>query len=339
VKKILDTHKNDYEQLWLTENGSLNQSWQWGETRRFNHALHRFEHDGYPITIYVRTMPVFKKQFGYVPRMHPGLVSDVFLNEMHAWSKQAGLSHVVIEPQLLQYDLSSEMQEKYRLRSPTIQPEFTMVNDLSRSEEEILAGMRTNHRQYIRKAGRNGIEYSTGTSREFYEDFYSVMDSIIQRTGVSAHNKAYFDSVYEAFGGTDYFDIHIARQNGSVVSGLFCIRNSDRTYEWNGGATQIGMRQKAGYGLKWYAMQYAKEKGCKSYDHWGVSPYKNGEFDHGHSMYNISIYKKGFGGVIEQYCPQIIIDNDKLYARAVDVAVDMHKQALKMKRKLRFNKI
>ena len=48
------------------------------------------------------------------------------------------------------------------------------------------------------------------------------------------------------------------------------------------------------YALQWEAMLKAKEKGCSSYDMFGIPPANDPQ----HPMYGLYRFKTGFGGVI-----------------------------------------
>jgi lipid II:glycine glycyltransferase (peptidoglycan interpeptide bridge formation enzyme) len=75
-------------------------------------------------------------------------------------------------------------------------------------------------------------------------------------------------------------------------------------YEFYGGVTNSGRNVEAGYLLKWEAIKDAISLHKQFYDHWGVAPVINGEFDKNHELYNISKFKQGFGGVVVEFLPQ-----------------------------------
>lgn len=50
----------------------------------------------------------------------------------------------------------------------------------------------------------------------------------------------------------------------------------------------------ATYALQWFAIRLSKEKGCKEYDMFGISPNN----DATHPLYGLYKFKKGFGGEI-----------------------------------------
>ena len=53
----------------------------------------------------------------------------------------------------------------------------------------------------------------------------------------------------------------------------------------------------AQYAIQWYMIQYAIKNNFEKFNFYGIS----GNFDRSHKDYGIYDFKKGFGGVVEEY--------------------------------------
>ena len=84
-----------------------------------------------------------------------------------------------------------------------------------------------------------------------------------------------------------------------------------------GGSTEEGLKSGANHALQWQAIQWARERGCRLYDFWGV-PDQLGlaaaagdeaeralleEQARSDPLYGVFRFKKGFGGRVVRYLP------------------------------------
>ena len=84
-----------------------------------------------------------------------------------------------------------------------------------------------------------------------------------------------------------------------------------------GGSTEAGLKSGANHALQWQAIQWARARGCRLYDFWGV-PDQFGlaalaadEAERARleaaaksdPLYGVFRFKKGFGGQVTRYLP------------------------------------
>ncbi|MDD3648015.1 MAG: peptidoglycan bridge formation glycyltransferase FemA/FemB family protein, partial [Candidatus Dojkabacteria bacterium] len=174
---------------------------------------------------------------------------------------------------------------------PQIQPSRTVILDLSRSEEELLAGMRSKHRQYIRKAEKNKVDIRIGTSSDI-DHFVRIMNEIVKLKGYVLHEGSYYKNVWKLF--EEDVDLFIAEVQGEAVGAYMVLYNTNSAYEMYGGCSKQGNELLANYLMKWYAVRHAKKLGKKYYDQWGA------EFKYP----GLVQFKEGFGGTVIDFSPQ-----------------------------------
>lgn len=335
MKEIND--RNKYTQLWKKTKLGINQSWEWAEKRKSTQTILRYVDEGIPITIYIKQIPGIKTKYGYIPR---GLSKEYIemgnLKNIASFAKSNRLSHIIVEPEV-QYKqtlVDSAKNAGLKVSGKTIQPDHTHVTEVNFDDEQLLMNMKARHRQNVRRAIKQGVEVEVDNSNKGFEDFYSVMLSIFERTNYVMYNKQYFVDIYEEFKDSEAMNIFIAKKDDKVLGALFTIDNGYMMYEWSGGVNLDGRKSEAGYLLKYAAFKHARDLGISKYDHWGTAPLLNNEeFDNKHPMYEISKYKKGFGGETIRFLPQLTFVVNQLPYTLFKVGLTVHKKMISMKKR------
>ncbi|WP_434993007.1 lipid II:glycine glycyltransferase FemX [Arthrobacter sp. Ld5] len=158
----------------------------------------------------------------------------------------------------------------------------TLILDLRRSEEDLLADMTKKHRQYIRKSGREGLDLRRVVRSELPAclDVYRLT---AERAGFGIHEDSYYLDIFDNLG--DASPVYAAFQGGDVVAFLWLSTTDATSFELYGGMTDEGERLRANYALKWFAICEMKARGVHRYDfngllNDGVSRFKMGWAKH-----------------------------------------------------------
>ena len=172
-----------------------------------------------------------------------------------------------------------------------VQPPRTRLIELAPAEDELLAGLRKKHRQYVHKAERAGItverfDGSTheATARQALDDFYRIYSHTAERAGFVARARRYYDRVWELFAPSGHARVAFATRGGERLATLFHFTCGDRAAEAFGGMTDAGADARANYLLKWASIIGFKDEGFAVYDLWGLA------------TGGIAQFKEGFGG-------------------------------------------
>lgn len=156
----------------------------------------------------------------------------------------------------------------------------TAVMDLTRSDEELLAGMSKKTRQYIRKSAGEGIEVTTAQSLADVDACLAIYKQTARRAGFALHDDAYYHDIFTSLGEAS--PVYMAKHDGNVVAFLWPIVTPDIAFELYGGMNDEGQRLRANYHLKWSVIRTMKEQGVRRYD-------VNGLLNDG-----VTTFKKGF---------------------------------------------
>lgn len=305
--KIKELNKEKYIQYTEEINVHPLQAYSWGELKKpVWKALHlgMFENEKIQlvVSILIRKIPIVGKSFGYIPR---GTFSAEILSKIIEYCEDKKLAFLLIDPDIsLETGVKGQKLESVENVYKQIgmiksgrqeQPIRTVVLDLTKSEDELLADMRSKHRQYIRKAERRGVEIKQGNDSDI-EGFCRILQEIIDERGYKMHEIDYYKKVWELFRREGSAEMFVASMKDKVVGAYMLIFSKDGTYEMYGGCPERGKKHYANYALKWHSIKYSKDLGKKYYDQWGAELTQPG----------LVQFKEGFGGHVVEYPSQFV---------------------------------
>jgi lipid II:glycine glycyltransferase (peptidoglycan interpeptide bridge formation enzyme) len=166
-----------------------------------------------------------------------------------------------------------------------VQPQKTIVLDITRSEDEILAGMHGKTRYNIRVAERHGVKFSIFQT---LEKIWELFQKTAQRDGFSTHTREYYEKLLE-LPPTKLFT---AEYRGRIIAANTILFYADTAYYLHGASDYKYRKLMAPYLLHWETIKYAKAQGYKKYDFWGIDENK---------WPGVTRFKRGFGGKEIEY--------------------------------------
>jgi len=180
-----------------------------------------------------------------------------------------------------------------------IQPPSTVILDLTGSEEQLLAAMKSKTRYNIRLSAKKGVEIST-TPADHLEsalsEWYGLYRETARRDRITLHSEAYYKSLFALAGsygaGAPQLFLLTARHEGQLLAGIIVALMGEGAWYLYGASSDIKRNLMPSYGLQWRAIQLAREHGCRFYDLFGIPP----SDDPQHPMHGLFRFKTGFGG-------------------------------------------
>ena len=185
-----------------------------------------------------------------------------------------------------------------------IQPPDTTQVDLTRTEEEILAGMKNKWRYNVNLAKRKGVQIQkiSGNSlnlSDFVDIFYDLYKETSARDGIAMHAKAYYKdllelSAQEAQKGSDVpqVNLYVASHEGDNLGAIMTLFSKTESVYLYGCSSNKKRNLMPNFLLQWTAMSDAKAYGSRYYDMYGMPPTD----DPSHPMHGLYLFKTGFGG-------------------------------------------
>ena len=187
--------------------------------------------------------------------------------------------------------------------------EHTVILDLTKSEDELLADMRRQTRYEVRRSGKLGMTVDYSNSEEIFQEFHQIQLQTAERQHFVPPDLKMLMAERTAFG--ENARLYVAKTaDGDVVAyGLILISGAEAEY-FEAASTEANQKMPGAYALLWQAMKDLKADGIKRFNLWGIAP--PGQTEHRYA--GVTIFKKGFGGEVVEFVPaQDIVINGTRY--------------------------
>ena len=226
------------------------------------------------------------------------LVHEVFVKIIEV-AREEKCVFIRIRPQLLMNPENMEILEKMGLeKSPMhLAAEHTVMIDLSKSEDELLANMRRQTRYEVRRAGKLGIEVSKDNAQAIFEEFHTVQVETAKRQNFVPPSLQTLLAEKEAFG--DKITIYKAVSEGKPVAYGLIIKDGKEADYYEAASTELNRKLPGAYALLWQAMKDLKSEGYERFNLWGIAP--AGQPNHRYA--GVTTFKTGFGGEVVEFVP------------------------------------
>ena len=228
------------------------------------------------------------------------LVDQIFQDLRHEGQKHHCV-FVRVRPQLEKSPLSLELMRSLGLKPAPmyLSVEFAGVLDLTKSEDEILQGMRQRLRRALRKAAKNDIRVEKSTNPADIHEFYEIELQTAGRHHFIAFSEDFLTKQFAAFAEHDEAVLYTAKYQGQILAQNFMIFYGNEASYHYGVSSELGTKLSGAPLLHLEAMRDARKRGIKRYNLWGIV----GEDETNHRFYGVSCFKRGFGVDELHYTP------------------------------------
>lgn len=150
-----------------------------------------------------------------------------------------------------------------------------MLLELPSSGEKLLASFKSKLRSQIKKAEKNGLVFTIGTTPRLLDDFYHVYTRNMRDLGSPAHSKKWFQSISEAYGENHIFSV-VYKDDIPIGAGLV-LRVSDKACIPWASTVRDYNRLAPNMLLYWSLLGHCADNGIRSFD-FGRSTYEEGTY-------------------------------------------------------------
>ncbi len=303
-------------QQWTNFLVSLNkntflQSWAWVDfNQKYGNktwTLGLFEDDQLVSVAFVFKLAAKRGRFLFCPHgpQSMNLKSEHFehwTKHFHYLAKQEGCSFVRLSPIYKDSQDNREFFKELGYRNAPIHmhAELTTVLDIYGDEEMVKKRIKKNARYDLRKAqelAANG-ELQVNFAEQITDEMYQVYRETFTRGAFVPFSRSYLEQEYKSFCEHDgCVLIEVYYQERLISWGLVIFFGHAAFYHQ--GANILVKGVPAPTLLQWTGIQQARERGCQTYDFWGVAPVG----DAMHPWAGISRFKRSFGGEEVAYVP------------------------------------
>jgi peptidoglycan pentaglycine glycine transferase (the first glycine) len=324
VVRVADPQTWDRALLALP-NPHVLQSWAWGEFKaehgwRATRLLFREEGRAVAaVSVLRRKLPRLPLSVSYVAKgpildWTDGALASRVLAELERLARQRGSVFVKIDPDVYypgdaQASAGSILSRPacaptiegalkargWRFSDEQIQFRNTVLLDLRRSEEDLLAAMKQKTRYNIRLAARRGVTVRQGDEVDL-ELFYQLYAETARRDVFPIRPAGYYLGVWQRFLADGRAGLLLAGVEGEDVAGLLLFVFGSAAWYMYGASSDRHRERMPNQLLQWEAMRWARAAGCDLYDLWGAPD----TLDESDPMWGVLRFKLGLGGRLVQ---------------------------------------
>lgn len=178
-----------------------------------------------------------------------------------------------------------------------IQPQYTLVKDLDRPDDELFAEMASTNRRLYRRADQAGFGFAASNNPADLKAFLDMTHELAERTGIVTHTDNYYQTMADTLMPRGAATLFTALHNGQPVATSLVFDNKTTRYYAHAAAYTSARKLQPGVYLLGHIIFDAKAKGKQHLDYCGVAPpeAKN------HKLAGVSMFKRNFGGHEVEY--------------------------------------
>ena len=211
----------------------------------------------------------------------------------------------------------------FRPSPQTIQPPRTIVIDVARGDEEILAAMHQKTRYNIRLAAKKDVIVREAQESDL-PAFNALMQTTGERDGFAVHSAEYYEAAFHLFVPTGQAKLFVATYQEQIIAGIFVFAQGDRAWYFYGASGEAERQRMPNYALQWAGLQWARLQGCREYDLWGVPDEDEATLEAQYlerhaDLWGVYRFKRGFGGKLTRFAGAFDRVYDPLLYKAYEV--------------------
>jgi lipid II:glycine glycyltransferase (peptidoglycan interpeptide bridge formation enzyme) len=255
----------------------------------------------------LRPLP-FVGAIGYVTKgpllaLEDPLLAKLVISKLHQVAKSYRSQYLVVQPPGNGQVLADQLSRwGFKPSSNEVAPTATVVIDLTKNLDDILAQMKSETRHNIRRGQRKGVTVREGTGRDL-PTFYRLYVASSQRQKFSPPPEEYFSEMWRLLDPHGYVKLFLTEYEGEAVSALWVAPFGDtvliKRIGWSGCHGSLRPNEL----LYWTALQWAKSQGYRYYDLEGIDQRAARAIVHGEPcpdslLQSPTRFKLGFGGQV-----------------------------------------
>ena len=297
------------------------QTWEWGEFKsRYGWRPARYlwlegEHPRAAASLLTRRLGRLPLAVAYVPKgpvldYGDAALLDQVLSDLEHTARQARALFVKIDPDVRAGTAAGngvvELLRRRGWRPSREQVQFrnTVLLDLTRSSDDMLAAMKQKWRYNVRLAARQGVTARLGTPADL-PLLYDLYAETAARDGFVIRPREYYRDAWGAFIEAGLAQPLIAEVAGEAVAMVIVFRLAGRAWYMYGASRSAHRDKMPNHLLQWEAMRWARARGCTEYDLWGVPDEDEAtleaNFETRHDdLWGVYRFKRGFGGQLRR---------------------------------------
>lgn len=243
----------------------------------------RLSSDDFSVNGIIHELPLVGKYL-YTPRWPMGDIRNGIRTLLYE-AKKRKVRWIRIEPktEALLEEIKKSVSYNVVKAPHDMQPRENFVIDITKTEEELLAAMKSKTRYNIRLAEKHDVKVFATREEKYREAFLALIESTAQRQHILPHPRSYYEKYFSVFPETmcelwvaEYEGPASTREDGSSTRGgkilaanIVLFYGTTATY-LHGGTSDEHRDVMAPVLLQWSQIREAKKRGYSAYDFGGV---------------------------------------------------------------------
>lgn len=281
--------------------GGLLQSWLWGDFQKsldrqiFRLALIDEEGNIQAAAMVIKLEIHFEYSYLYVPRgpvvnSKNSQMLELLMPEIKKLAKEEKCFMVRLDPAWRIGNEQRVLAFDYRKGEKEVQPKCSLIIDIGRESDEILAEMKQKTRYNINLAKKKGVKIRASQEILDIEAFWQLVKQTAKRDGINSHPKEYYKKMFEIFAPEGLLKLYLAEYDDKIVAANLMGFFGKVCVYLHGASADMYRGVMAPYLLQWQAILDAKNSGFTHYDFGGV----NGHSFNSDKWQGITRFKSGF---------------------------------------------
>ena len=263
----------------------------------------------------VKHLPLGLASIAYIPRgplvnWHDRATTKLLLEALHQAARENHACFLRIEPPVIHSSQAQSMLQDlgFYPTAQTNQPRCTLTLPLDVDIDTLYTELPRRVRRDIRICHTKGVKIRQGDESDL-GTFYKLMRTTASRGGFSSRSLEYYELEYKTFSRGEHTTLLLADYDGQTVAAQMPFAFSRYGAAFHGASNNTHRHLPINDLLTWEGIKWAKSRGCRSYDLWGI-PDEVGELisegrpvpnDRQDGLWGVYTFKKGFGGNITYY--------------------------------------
>ncbi len=227
-----------------------------------------------------------------------------FFGGVRAFARRSGVHTVKIEPEVREGRAATRAllsEIGFRKFRWDLNFKTTMLVDLGRSGENLLAGMKGKTRYNVRLASRKGVRVVEDGSPEAFWRFWRMFEGTSERNGFAIRRPfGYQSAAWRAMRKAGRAHLFFAEHEGEPLAAMIVYVQGRKLWYMLGASSNERRNLMPTHLLQWEVMRWAKRRGVDLYDMVAVPP--PDELDNeDHPLHGVYKFKAGFGGEVTDF--------------------------------------
>ncbi len=248
-------------------------------------------------------LPLYKdKSYLYVPRGPKCSVRGwhVFMSRVKEIAREENCLFIRVEPFIVPNHtlkkIGFKKVNKYSPMGRQYSPMDTLLLDLRKGEEALLAEMKPKGRYNIRLAERKEVSVRQSQKTDDLKAFYRLSLGLSGR-GYTPFGYDHYQKLFDVLAKKKNIKMFVAEHKKEILAVLIVSFFGKVAIYLHGASSDKSRELMPNNLAQWEAIKEAKQRGCEVYDFWGIAP----KDEANHPWAGITRFKENFGGEPVQF--------------------------------------